>query len=183
MWVCKCDCGGEKIAWAQNLKGGKTTSCNCVRIKQVTERNRETKRTHGKTHSAEYRIWSGIIDRCMNPNGKDFKNYLGRGITVCDRWRSFEHFFADMGPRPSSKHSIDRIDNEKGYYPENCRWALPKDQANNCRANVHVTHGGITRTISEWADAIGIKRPTLYWRYRQGWRGAKLFQLMAPSDS
>lgn len=121
-----------------------------------------------------------MIDRCTNQNSADFANYQGRGITVCEHWLTFENFFADMGLRPSKKHSIDRIDNDKGYSPENCRWALPVAQCRNTRKTIYLTKDGVTKPLAEWAEILGINYFTLHWRYKQGWSGAKLFQMFAP---
>lgn len=125
LWECKCDCGNIKICQAAGLKSGGSKSCGCIK----DEGNHTT---HGKTYSSEYRCWGSMIQRCTNPNKKDFKYYGGRGITVCDQWvKSFENFYKDMGPRPSLKHTIDRIDNDLGYFKDNCRWATKTEQLNN----------------------------------------------------
>jgi hypothetical protein len=108
--------------------------------------------------------------RCFNPNHTAFRYYGGRGITVCERWRdSYENFLADVGPRPSDKHSLDREDNDGHYEPGNVRWALPKEQARNERSNRHVTIGPETKTLAEWLERFGIARKTFYTRLAQGW--------------
>lgn len=107
--------------------------------------------------------------RCFNPRSTAWKDYGGRGITVCARWRKFENFFADMGPRPTVKHSIDRIDNDGDYEPSNVRWVLPEKQANNTRQNVHVVLGGEELTIAQWARRTGIKAGTIARRVRSGY--------------
>ncbi len=118
----------------------------------------------------EYRSWKRIIVRCENKNTKDFPDYGGRGIKVCDRWRhSFENFLADMGLKPSPRHSIDRIDNNGHYQPDNCRWATPKEQSRNARRNHLVTFQGQTLCVSELAEKTGIRYHTLRSRIRLGW--------------
>lgn len=118
---------------------------------------------HGLWWSAEYRTWTRINARCNNPNMPNYHQYGGRGIKVCERWRSFINFFNDMGPRPSPAHTIDRINGELGYCPENCRWATWTEQNNNLRNNVVVTFRGKTQTVPNWCRELGLN----YGRVRQ----------------
>lgn len=118
--------------------------------------------------SPEYQSWYSMRSRCQNPNAANYANYGGRGITVCSRWDVFEHFLADMGPRPSSKHTLDRRNNEGPYCPENCRWATPTEQGRNRRTNHRLTFRGETLTVQEWAERIGIRPKTLHERLRRG---------------
>jgi hypothetical protein len=119
---------------------------------------------HGKTGTSEFYTWDSMRQRCLNPLSKPYKNYGGRGITICSRWKkSFINFLNDMGPRPSSNHSLDRINNNKGYTPKNCRWATRKEQASNTRSNVSYTFKGCTKTLTQWADFINVSKDTL-WR-------------------
>ncbi len=125
-----CACGSKKLVVGYAMRRGTTISCGCYAIERST--------THGHSkqgqRSAEYEAWCGMIKRCENPNRPDFPDYGGRGIKICKRWRgSFQLFLDDMGERPSPKHSIDRIKNDKGYSPSNCQWATSKQQANNRR--------------------------------------------------
>jgi hypothetical protein len=108
--------------------------------------------------------------RCFNPGSTSFADYGGAGITVCDRWLVFENFLADMGRKPSSAHSVERIDNAGGYEPGNCHWATVTDQANNRRSNVWFSHNGETLTLAQWARKVGVRYTTLHWRVRiAGW--------------
>jgi hypothetical protein len=162
-WNCRCHCGKDMVCSGSHLISGHTTSCGCSRIR------------HGHTRHArkspEYSSWRYMIRRCTNPKDRKYKHYGGRGITVCDEWmQSFESFISSMGRRPSPKHTLGRIDNEKGYFPENCRWETYAEQNINKRNNHHLSAMGKTQTISEWAKEIGCKYHFILSRIRGGWK-------------
>lgn len=159
MWECRCDCGIIRNVNGSNLRSGKSQSCGCGL-------NRET---HGMHKSPEYKSWEAMKARCYNPSTNQYHDYGGRGITVCDRWiNSFENYYADMGPRPSSGHSIDRKNNDLGYSPGNCRWADRSTQHNNTRSNINLTYNGKTQTMGQWAKDIGMNPETLRGRLKRG---------------
>lgn len=131
---------------------------------------------HGMSHTREFSVWTDIQTRCHNPKSTSYPGYGARGIVVCERWRaSFESFYADMGPRPSDKHSIDRIDTKGNYEPGNCRWATAAEQSINKRNNVLVTLNGVTKTLVEWCKERGVPRKSAWLRHKQGIRGEALF--------
>lgn len=166
-WRAVCDCGNEVFATANNLKTGAVKSCGCWQ-REVAKTAGSRTRTHGMSNTSEYAIWDSMIARCHNEKSKDYCNYGARGISVCDRWKnSFENFYADMGPRPA-RMSIDRVDNEIGYSPENCRWATALVQTRNQRSNVNITFNGKTQCLTAWADEIGINPITLQSRLSRG---------------
>lgn len=124
--------------------------------------------SHGMSRSPEYSAWRALRERCRNPNAQAWANYGGRGIRVCDRWESFDAFFADMGERPGPGFEIDRIDNSGNYEPSNCRWATCKENNRNKRSNRHLTMDGVTLTIAEWAERTGQRDDTIHHRLRRG---------------
>ena len=127
-------------------------------------------KTHGMHGTSEYRSWENMRQRCFNPNHKRYSDYGSRGITISDRWKnSFTNFFADMGLKPSPKHSIDRIDNDGNYSAKNCRWATPKEQANNQRSNRLITIGCVTLNVTQWAREMGFNTTVIYTRLKLGW--------------
>lgn len=173
---CRCDCGETLAVRGSCLTRSVTRSCGCL----LGDRNREVRQTHGMSHKPEWRVWANMKKRCLNPKVRCFKNYGGRGITVCDRWvdgngRSggFECFLADMGRRPTPAHTIDRVDNDGPYAPENCRWATLNEQQEHTRRTPAITHNGKTLTPVEWARITGIPREQICRRVGRGWTPAR----------
>ena len=168
VWECRCKCGKTTKTTAKNLRSGNTKSCGCLNSERVIARNKANA-THGMTGTPTWLVWDNMIQRCTNPNNKSYKEYGDRGITVCQAWRDeFSTFLKDMGPRPAGA-SIDRIDNNKGYEPGNCRWASSQEQANNRRNNITLTVGGITDTLANWSRKTGIGQKTIMYRIKNGW--------------
>lgn len=179
-WKCICICGVQKTVPSGTLMAGRTISCGCLRREHRIKRNT----THGMTNTPEHRIWSQMKSRCSDSSHKSYKDYGGRGIAICDRWKeSFELFFEDMGSRPSKSHSIERVDNEQGYSKENCKWATSSEQNRNKRNNVFVTIAGDTKSLAEWVEHSGISRHTLYGRIKAGWREEDLLKPLRGSKT
>lgn len=125
--------------------------------------------THGKTHSKIYRVWWAMMCRCFTKSTTHYARYGGRGITVCEQWKKFENFYDDMGDMPSSKHTLDRINNDGNYEPSNCRWATRKEQGNNRNTCVYLTYNNEKMSITRWAEKLGISEVTLQTRIKKGW--------------
>jgi hypothetical protein len=175
IWSCLCACGNRTSVAAgdlrKKLKG--TKSCGCL----AKETARDLLKTHGMTNTRTFNVWSGMIARCTNYKTKNFKNWGGRGIKICDRWlNSFENFIEDMGECPSNNFCIDRIDNNGDYELQNCRWATYKEQNKNRRSTNFITFNNLTKSVSEWAEYLKISRPTLSTRlWKLGWTVEKAF--------
>jgi hypothetical protein len=159
-WLCRCDCGGEARVLTSNITSGNSQSCGCQR--------RETHFKHGMSDTKIYRIWQQMIRRCEVPHDPAYANYGGRGISVCPEWHEFSRFIADVGIRPEGLQ-LDRIDNNGNYEPDNWRWVTAKINRNNQRNNRIIEFGGYSRTIAEWADALGVNYRTLNNRLNRGW--------------
>jgi hypothetical protein len=150
--VFLCQCGNEFETAVKSLQNGHTKSCGCLRKKALINKNTK----HGLSDMYEYSLWLNMKQRCTNPNFKYFKDWGGRGITLCEEWFSFEKFYVDMGKQPNKRMGIDRIDNNKGYSKENCRWATQKTQNNNKRNNLYIEYKGIIKSLSLWSDELNL---------------------------
>ena len=167
-WLCKCDCGKETIVEGYKLKTGHIRSCGClqreINIKRLT--------THNLSKSRLYEIWCAIKNRCLNKNLKTYKNYGGRGITVCQEWLNDFKTFYDWAINNgySDGLTIDRINNNGNYEPDNCRWASRKTQANNRRTCKTFTYNGVTKNYKHWCSFLKINYSTFYSRISRGWK-------------
>lgn len=161
MFECECDCGSRKTFRLNDLRNGHASSCGCLRVRSCS--------THRMSKCYEYKVWQDIKTRCLNKRHKSFGYYGGRGIKVCDRWMKFESFYEDMGPKPGPGYSIDRIDNDGDYCPENCRWATKKEQNSNTRRRRVLKIGGVSRSVAEWSLFTGTKYGTIGSRLARGW--------------
>ena len=153
MWTCECSCGNTTVVPAPHLTKGETKSCGCLQ------------RTHGESKTRTYHIWKVMRQRCRDPKATGYQHYGGRGISVCQRWQDYSAFIQDLGQAPDGL-TIDRINNDGDYEPGNCRWVSRKVQGNNKSNNHRLAFGGVTKTLSEWADSLSINAATLYTRLK-----------------
>jgi hypothetical protein len=160
-WLCRCDCGGEKVATTSNLRAGDVTNCGC------RTKGGHLKHGHNRTgqRTKEYRTWCHIRQRCENPQDEGYCNYGARGIAVAPEWQVFDCFLADMGMAPSRRHSIERINNDLGYTPANCKWATPLEQARNTRRVVRTPDG---KCLSQTCEERGLNYDAVQARLRRG---------------
>jgi hypothetical protein len=166
-WLCDCDCGGTSVVAGGNLRAGLVRSCGCL-LQDNGSRPKHGNARDG-LRTTEHRIWAGMLQRCRNPKNNAWRNYGGRGIAVCERWSRFVDFLADMGRRPTAAHSLDRIDNDGPYSPENCRWADKATQIKNSRmTNVTVEKLDLLRVLlaarrthDKIAEELGISKATV----------------------
>lgn len=158
MWLCKCECGKHTVVFAGNLKSGHTKSCGCKKSRPI----------HGKHNTNTYFVWVNMKARCDRKNHKEYRNYGGRGITYCEEWKCFSAFLNDMGEAKNGE-SLDRINNDLGYFKENCRWTNQHQQARNKRNNVNATINGETKCLKDWAKSFEISYQTVQTRRRLGW--------------
>ncbi len=168
---CRCSCGKELVISADKLKSGHTRSCGCLLTDFASRLNYRHGESSGGKPTAEFKCWQGIKERCLTTTNRAYPSYGGRGITVCSRWLdSFEAFLADMGRRPSADHSIDRIDNNGPYSPENCRWAIKKTQNNNRRSTKVVKVKDFEGSFKSACEHFGVPYKTAHQRVRLlGW--------------
>ena len=167
MWLCKCECGNETIIRGSDVRTGHTKSCGCLKL----ENSKKMLTKHGKRHTRLYHIWCGMKTRCNNPKDIGYSLYGGRGIKVCEEWSqdfvTFHKWATENGY--TDEMTIDRIDADGNYCPENCRWVTQKAQQNNRRNNHFILYNGETHTITEWAEITNIKPATIYDRLKRGW--------------
>lgn len=179
-WVCKCDCGAKNIiVYGYNLKNGNTASCGCLKIEATKLANS----THGKSRTREYNVYCTILARCYSRTNQRYKWYGKRGITVARRWLGkggFENFLVDMGPKPTSKHSIERIDNDGPYCPSNCRWATQKEQSRNKRTNRVIEIAGRKMCLKQLCEELDIPYSRTAWRLKAGW---DIERVIGPRDA
>ncbi len=167
-WECLCDCGEIIERHTQCLTSGNTKSCGCLKRHQDKSRKRPIK--HGMNGTSEYHCWQGMLARCHNTNHRVYHYYGARGILVCQRWQdSFQNFIDDLGRKPSPKHTLERIDNNLGYSPENCCWATMKEQSQNKRNSRLITHGGKTMCFHAWEQALNFSPGLIRWRLKHNW--------------
>jgi hypothetical protein len=179
-WLCKCDCGKFTKVLSGHLMSGRIKSCGCSHV-ECGKRMGIKNTTHGmrKTKASKvYSAWRSMKQRCSNQKNAFYKNYGGRGIKICERWKvSFENFFSDMGNPPSNDYSLDRIDVNGDYTPSNCRWATNEQQQNNKSNNVSIKFRGVEKTLAEWADSTGISYSALWHRVNKGWPIEEIFSV------
>lgn len=169
-WKCRCDCGQITIKDGIYLRTGDTKSCGCLKSDSMAEANM----VHGlaRIHRL-YSTWKNMRTRCLNPTCPGFKNYGGRGITICERWNDFSLFVEDMWPTWKEGLSLNRIDNDGPYCPDNCEWATYQEQANNKRRNHWIVANGKNQTIAQWAREIGCFTQVISKRIERGWSGER----------
>ena len=164
MWLCDCECGNTVTVRGYDLYKERSRSCGCLRTEVTISRSTK----HGGRDKPTYPVWNDMMTRCYNRNSPSYADYGGRGITVCDRWHDLNNFLEDMGDRPKGL-SIERVNNEEGYSPENCVWATTAIQSRNRRNNRKLTYNGETLCVTDWAAKLGIKQVTLSGRLHAGW--------------
>lgn len=173
MYYCMCHCGNLFKTSQSNLNDGHTISCGCIQHFQIIKRNT----THGQSDTKLYYVYKTMKNRCHNKNVKNYKDYGGRGITVCDEWKNDFQEFYNWSIVNGYKEGlqIDRIDNNGNYEPINCRWVSRKQNCNNRRSNINITYKGMTKTATEWAEYLGVNKKAFTNRVRRGWSVDRLF--------
>lgn len=167
-WLCQCDCGEQTVTSTGSLRSGLTRSCGCLHREAAREQGLKSA-THGLTETRLYRVWGNMKTRCYNKRNRNYARWGARGITVCDEWRSDFQAFYDwaMANGYEDGLSIDRIDNDRGYSPDNCRWATPEQQANNTRKTTSIECNGEAYTLAQWSKKLGIDKTTLFYRLKR----------------
>ena len=168
VWLCRCSCGKLKLCMATLLATGRVLSCGCFSRKLASDRMKKIFTIHGMCGTPTYRSWGSMMARCYQQNATRYDCYGGRGISVCDRWKTFKFFFEDMGVRPLGM-SLERMDNNGNYGPSNCRWATPKEQSTNRRTTRPITLDDKTLTAWDWEKICGIRGDTILKRINRGW--------------
>jgi hypothetical protein len=178
-WLCRCDCGKTATVVSARLRSGITRSCGCLSRENSAAIGKSNAQHGFASHvnpSRTYRIWMGMKTRCTNPNSDQWQNYGGRGVKVCDRWlHSFECFLEDMGEPPSTRHSIERIDVDGNYEPDNCTWIPLEDQQYNRRNSLRLEFQGKTQALALWAKELGLDVHLLQNRLKLGWTVERAF--------
>lgn len=173
-WFCLCDCGGEKIAHQSNLKRGLTRSCGCLRRETTVARTTTHGHSRKRNWNPTYSSWAAMVDRCRSEDRDNSPHYRDRGIKVCERWHRFENFLADMGERPDGR-TLDRIDVDGNYEPDNCRWATRSEQMRNKRTNLIVEYQGRQMCLAEAAELSGVPYSRAQARLARGWSYDRAF--------
>lgn len=170
-WICRCDCGKTTIVKGSNLRNGITNSCGCLALELASKRAKINAYKHGDSHERLYKIWLGMKERCLNPNTAHYDCYGGRGITLCEEWLDYPKFKEwAINNGYNEGLTIDRIDVNGNYCPENCRWTTKKEQAQNRRTTLHITFNGEIKTIHEWSQIFGIREKLIWSRiYESNW--------------
>lgn len=177
VWLCKCDCGNTLEVVGSHLRTGHTKSCGCYKITQTREANS----THGECSTRLYKVWSHMLGRCNTTNGKDSKWYYDKGITVCQEWHdylAFKEWALANGYDPNAKFgecTLDRIDGNKGYSPDNCRWVSAKEQARNRSTSKLIEYAGETKALAEWCEKLELNYTLVQSRLYRGWSVEKAF--------
>lgn len=165
LWECKCQCGETKLAIGKVLANGGTKSCGCLRRDLMTK--------HGLSKNpkikTEYKTWKSILNKCNNPKASNYKDYGGRGISVCKRWEDFNNFITDMGLKPCKTLSIERINNDGDYEPNNCKWATDTEQNRNKRNIRIISFNGESLLLEDWARKTGLSKQCISYRLKKGW--------------
>lgn len=170
IWLCRCDCGKETVKITSRLKSGYTKSCGCLTVQKLLERNTK----HNQANTRLYKIYKGLLQRCYITSNPAYKNYGGRGIRICDEWVDKKSGFINFYNWAISNGykgnlSIDRINNNGNYEPNNCRWATRKQQSNNRRNSHYITYNGETHTLKEWTEILNISYSMLSHRIQRNW--------------